>query len=170
HDEGVPVVVLDAVDGADIRMVQLGGSTRFAREAFERLRIANQVFRDELQCDVAAQLEVFGLIHHAHTTAPELAKNAVMGDLLADHERARPCPAVMLGCPPIPVNSHVSADIAMEGGRGTRTTASAQPCCNIKDLRFIPKSASPTTFCMMPVACGSVERDYDEGRTVFFIG
>jgi hypothetical protein len=37
---------------------------------------------------VAAQLQVFAFVDYAHTTAPKLSQDAVMGDGLADHERA----------------------------------------------------------------------------------
>jgi hypothetical protein len=34
---------------------------------------------------MAAQLEVFGLVHHTHTAAPELLQDAILGDGFADH-------------------------------------------------------------------------------------
>jgi hypothetical protein len=34
---------------------------------------------------VAAEPEIFGLIHHAHATATELFENAVVGNGLPDH-------------------------------------------------------------------------------------
>jgi hypothetical protein len=44
-------------------MVQCGSGARLAAEALERLRIVRQFLRKELQRDVAAELEVFGLVH-----------------------------------------------------------------------------------------------------------
>ncbi len=88
HDERVPVIVFNTVDGADIGMVQLRGCPRLAGKALQRFGIAGQIFWDELQGDVPPQLEVLALVDNAHTTAPKLAKDAVMGYLLADHESA----------------------------------------------------------------------------------
>ncbi len=90
HDEGMPVVVFNAVDRADIRVVKLRCRPRLARKTLQRLGVAGQIFGNKLQRDMPPQLQVLGLIHNAHTPAPKLAKDAVMGDLLADHESARP--------------------------------------------------------------------------------
>ena len=83
----MPVVIFNAVDGADIGMVELRRRPRLARKPLQRFGVAGQIFRNKLQRNVPPQLQVLGLIHHAHTTAAQLAKDAVMGDLLADHER-----------------------------------------------------------------------------------
>src|ERR1700688_2430603 len=93
----MPVVVLDAVDGADIGMVQLLSRPSLAREAFQRFGVASQIFRDKLQGHVPAQFQVFRLIDHAHTPAPKLAKDAVMGHLLTNDELAGPYSAISLG-------------------------------------------------------------------------
>jgi hypothetical protein len=61
---------------------------------------------------VAAKLEVFGLINNAHTTSPDLAEDAVVGYILADHISDGRCPAVvavMLGCSLTSVNCDVLA-------------------------------------------------------------
>jgi hypothetical protein len=42
--------------------------------------------RQELERHEAAELGVFGLVHHAHAAATELFPNAVVGNGLADHE------------------------------------------------------------------------------------
>src|SRR5581483_532326 len=107
-DEGVAVVVFNAMDRADIGVVQKGCSPSFAREPLERFGIPGQILRDELQGHMAAELEVLGLIHDTHTTASQFSKDAVMRYLLADHERARGS-AVMLGPSPHPVNCVVWA-------------------------------------------------------------
>ena len=39
-------------------------------------------FGKELQSDVAAEFEVFGVIHNSHPAAADLAENAVMGNRL----------------------------------------------------------------------------------------
>jgi hypothetical protein len=41
--------------------------------------------RQKLLRKLAAQLEIFGFVHHAHAAATELLQNAIVGDGLADH-------------------------------------------------------------------------------------
>src|SRR5271156_2366888 len=100
----MPVVVLNAVNRTNVGMVQQRRRPRLPREAFQRLGVAHKVFRDELERNVPPQLQVFGLIYHAHTTAPQLAQDAIVGHCLADHEIKEPPDAVMLGPPETPVN------------------------------------------------------------------
>ena len=47
--------------------------------------IVLQRFRQELQRDMAAQLEVFGLVDHTHAAATKLLHDAIVRDGLADH-------------------------------------------------------------------------------------
>ncbi len=88
HDERMPVVVFNAVDGADIGVVQLRCRPRLARETLQRFGVASQIFWNKFQGDMPPELQVFRLVDHAHTTAPELSEDTVMGYLLADHESA----------------------------------------------------------------------------------
>jgi hypothetical protein len=77
---------------------------------------------------VSPEFQVLGLINHTHTPSPELAEDAVVGYLLADHMSAGRCPAVvavMLGRSPIPVNCHVR--LRQQDMRTVRLPASA-PC------------------------------------------
>ena len=104
HDEGMPVVILNAMNRADVGMVQQRRRPRLAREAFQRFGVARKIFGDELQGDMPPQLQVLGLIHHTHATTPELAQDAIVGYCLADHEKTQPPNAVMLGSPAAPVN------------------------------------------------------------------
>lgn len=48
------------------------------------MHIVGKLIRKELQGDVATELQVFRLIHHAHAPAPNLGKDAVMGNDLTD--------------------------------------------------------------------------------------
>src|ERR1700736_4767960 len=74
------------MDCANIRMIQGRGCSSFTLEPLKRLRIVCQFFREKLQCDVAAELQVFRLIHHTHTATAEFLEDAVMRDGLADHD------------------------------------------------------------------------------------
>src|ERR1700722_17085127 len=95
HDnEGMAVVVLNVVNGADVRVVQAGRRSRLAFEAVQRLAVAYEIVRNELKSDMPAEAQVLGLVHHAHASAADFPDDAVMGDRLADHERPV---GVMLG-------------------------------------------------------------------------
>ena len=50
-DEGLPIVLADVVDRADVGMVQCGCSLRFAPEAAQGLRVLGYFLRQELECD-----------------------------------------------------------------------------------------------------------------------
>src|SRR5882762_1982257 len=104
NDEGMPVVLFDAMDRADMRMIQLRGCPRLTLETLQRFGVAHKIFRDELERNVATQLDVFGLIDYAHTTAAQLSQDAIVGDSLADHARPRSLQAAILGRARIPVN------------------------------------------------------------------
>ena len=84
-DEGPAVRFVDLMNRADVGVIQRRGGSRFTFESFQRLRIAREFFRQELQRDVATELEVFRFVHHAHAAAPELFQDAIVGDGLPDH-------------------------------------------------------------------------------------
>src|ERR1017187_1034523 len=78
-------VVVDIVDGADARMVQLGSSARFPHKAIERLLVVDHFRRNELQGHVTGQARIFSFIPHAHATTTELSDDVIVGECLADH-------------------------------------------------------------------------------------
>src|ERR1022692_3026063 len=104
HDEGMPVVILNAMNGADVGMIQQRRRLRFSCEAFQRLGVTCKIFWNELQGDMPAQLQVFGLVHNTHATTAELPEDAIVGDGLANHESTELPNAVMLGPSAAPVN------------------------------------------------------------------
>ena len=75
----------DFMDRADVGMIQSGSSLRFALEAAQRLWIFGDLVGQEFQGDKAVQLQVLGLVNHAHPAAAELLDDAVVRDGLADH-------------------------------------------------------------------------------------
>src|SRR5260370_92057 len=79
NDEGMAVVLFDAMDGADMRIVQLRSCPRLTLETLQRFGVAHKIFRDELECNTAPELDVFGLIDYAHTTAAQLSQVAILG-------------------------------------------------------------------------------------------
>ena len=66
------------MDGADVGMVQCGRGPRLALEPLDSLRIGREGSREELQGDVPAEVEILGLVHHAHATAAEAACHLIM--------------------------------------------------------------------------------------------
>src|SRR5882672_7437266 len=91
HDEGLAVLLVNLVNGADVGMVQRGGSLGFALEAAECLRIFGNVVGQELEGNEAAELQVLSLVDHTHASAAELLNDAVVRDGLADHREDSRC-------------------------------------------------------------------------------
>jgi hypothetical protein len=79
------VLVVNFVDRADVGMVERRCRLRFPLKAAERLRVAGDLSRKELERDEAVQLDILGFVHDAHTAAAELFDNAVVRESLADH-------------------------------------------------------------------------------------
>ena len=72
EDEEVsPVRLVDAVDRADVRMVQRGEDLRFAAEARETIGIVDETVRKDLQRDVATEFGVARAIHVPHAAGSE---------------------------------------------------------------------------------------------------
>ncbi len=84
HDVRTAVFFADVVDRADVGMIQRGRGLRLAPEAFERLRVAGQIFRKEFQGDEAAEIGVFRFVNHAHAAATEFFDHAVARNHSAD--------------------------------------------------------------------------------------
>src|SRR5258708_34796451 len=66
---------------ADVWMIQRRSGPRLACETLQRDGIAGQLFRQKLQRDHAAKLEVLGPIDHPHTAAANDVDDAIMGNL-----------------------------------------------------------------------------------------
>jgi hypothetical protein len=58
--------IFNAVDGADVRMIQRGKDSRFALESREPFGIGGNRRREDLNRDLAEQLRVAGAIDLAH--------------------------------------------------------------------------------------------------------
>ena len=84
-DEGLPLVLVDVVDGADAGVVEGGGRVGLPLEAFERLRVAGEVRGQELEGDETTELRILGLVDDPHAAAAQLLDDTVVGDALADH-------------------------------------------------------------------------------------
>src|SRR5208337_5282401 len=91
------VLFADVVDDADVRVVQGGGCPGLAAKPFERLGIAFDICRKELECDQAAKANVLSLIHHSHSAAADFLEDAIVRDGLTDQLGDTPSLAPMLG-------------------------------------------------------------------------
>src|ERR1039458_1780753 len=87
NDEGFAVLVVNFVDGADVRMIQRRGRLGFALKTGERLRVFGYVLRQELEGDKAAEFHVFGFVDDAHPATTELLDDAVVREELPKHWR-----------------------------------------------------------------------------------
>ena len=83
HEPRRDAGVLEAIDVADVRVVERCQQLRLAPEAGQPIRIGGKRTWQDLQGDVAIELGVAGPIHLAHTAG---AKDA--DDLVGPHEGA----------------------------------------------------------------------------------
>src|SRR6266849_6563962 len=95
RDERPAILLVNLVDGANVRMVQGRRGSRFPLEAAQCPRVSSYVIRKELQCDESIEFEILGLVDDTHPAATEFFHDVVMRDSFADH-RARSSSAVML--------------------------------------------------------------------------
>jgi len=84
-NERLAGLVVNLVDGADVRVAQSGSCLGFTLEASERLRISRHILGKELEGDKAAKFQILGLVHNPHASATQLLEDAVMRDGLSDH-------------------------------------------------------------------------------------
>ena len=83
-DEGAAVLLADVMNGADVGMIQRGRGASLALEPAQRLPVASQFVRQELERDEATEPGVLRFVNHAHSAAAELLDDAVVGEGLAD--------------------------------------------------------------------------------------
>ena len=77
-DEGLRIVLVNLVNGADVRVVQGGGGASFPLKPLHGLVITRHLIGQELDGHVPAQACVFSFINDTHPTAAEFFKNPVM--------------------------------------------------------------------------------------------
>lgn len=85
RQKSAPILFLDRMDRADARMIERRCRACLAQKALQRGGILRRFFRQELQCNAAAQLRVFRLINDAHSAAAHLADHAIVRDDLIFH-------------------------------------------------------------------------------------
>src|SRR5579864_2377459 len=86
RNEGLPFIVSNLIDSADVGMVKSRGSPRLALETLKRLSLSCEFLGQELQRHVPAEFEVLSLIHHTHAATTEFPQNPIMRDSNANHD------------------------------------------------------------------------------------
>ena len=71
HECGAAIDVLEAINRADVGMIQRRQHARFALEAREALRIGREDVRQDFDRDVATELLIMGAIDLAHAANAE---------------------------------------------------------------------------------------------------
>lgn len=82
-DEGLAFRFADVVDGADMGVIQRTRGTRFPAESFDRVGVAGELARQELQGDEATEPGIPATVDDAHAASPQLLDNSVMRNGLA---------------------------------------------------------------------------------------
>ena len=85
HDEMTAIHFTDVVDGANIRVIESRGRTRFSLKPFQRLRVFLHSLWQEFQRDTPAKARVLRLIDDAHAARAQLVRDLVMEKKLAYH-------------------------------------------------------------------------------------
>jgi hypothetical protein len=87
HDEEATAVFVLAnfVDGANVGVIESGGSASFAEETIEGNFVARKIVGKKFESDQAAESGVFGFVDDAHTTAAELLNDAIVRKSLAEN-------------------------------------------------------------------------------------
>ena len=84
-EKGLALMLVDLVDGADVRMIKGGGGAGLALKTVQRCRIGRKIRGQELEGNMPAELEVLSFIHHTHAATAKLLQDSVMGNGCADH-------------------------------------------------------------------------------------
>ena len=87
-DERTPVVFINVVDRANVRMIQGRRVPGLPLEALQVFAAGCDVFRQKLQRDIAAELRILSLVNDTHSAAPQLFDNPVMRNGFTDHSSA----------------------------------------------------------------------------------
>ena len=66
-------------------MVQRRSGAGLQQKTIQGILIARKLRGKKLESDTPPQIQIFSLVNNSHTTAAELAGNAVMRDGLPDH-------------------------------------------------------------------------------------
>jgi len=77
-NEVVSIRQADFVNSQNVRMIKRRGGASFLLKATEAISIGRELFAEQLECGLSAQLCIFGKVYLAHATGAQLLENAVM--------------------------------------------------------------------------------------------
>jgi hypothetical protein len=83
HNEISAILLPDFVNRADVRMIQRRRCACLPLKSLQRIGVARQFFRQELQGNVAAEARVLSLVDDSHSAATEFLDDFVVGNDLA---------------------------------------------------------------------------------------
>ena len=85
HQEEDAGVLLQAVNGGDVRVIQRSQQMTFALEASHALGVGGDLGPEDLDRDLAVQARVVGPIDHAHPALADLLDDPVMAEGFSYH-------------------------------------------------------------------------------------
>ena len=77
--------VLEAVNGCDVGMIELGQEFGFPLKSGQPLGVLGELLRQHLDGDFTAQVGVLSTVHFAHASFANFFKNFVVRERLANH-------------------------------------------------------------------------------------
>src|SRR5271155_4263580 len=85
-DEGLAVLIVNLMNGADVRMIERRSGPGFALKTAESLRVLRAVVRQELESNQAPELDVFSFVDHPHSATAKSFDDAIVRDGLPEHQ------------------------------------------------------------------------------------
>ena len=96
-DKRHSILLVDLMDGANIRMIQGRRGFGFALKSAQSLRIFGDIVGEEFESDEAPEFYVLGLIDHTHPAATQLLNDSVVRNDLTNHSEISRLSAAILG-------------------------------------------------------------------------
>ncbi len=85
HGDERLAILINLIDGANVRVVQGRSGFGFSLESSQRLWVLGDVLWQKLQGHKSAELQVLSFIDHTHPAAAQLLQHTVMRDGFPDH-------------------------------------------------------------------------------------
>ena len=95
HERGDATAFFEAVNAADVRVIQRRERLRFPLKAGDPLGVRDERFRQNLDRNVATQLRVARLVDLAHATCPKGRKDLVRAEADAGNEGQERLPGII---------------------------------------------------------------------------
>ena len=79
----LPLVFVEAVDGADVGVIERRRGARLAAEALHGFLVRGAAGRQHLEGDLAPEFQVLRAVHHAHPASAQLVEDAIVPEDLS---------------------------------------------------------------------------------------